>query len=212
MNPTRIYAAARPVTDRADTSLGVLRSSDGGEHWQPVNAGLIRDLSVNCVAVHPTNPDLAYAGTLNGAVFQTTDGGEHWRPAGNAFAKNIRSLAIHPSNARVLLAGTEMDGLFVSHDAGRIWEPAGAGLDPNASIQSIVFDPSAPNVIWVADIHTGVYRSVDGGKRWVAASRGLRTRAVKALASSADGHVLYAATDGEGVFRLEIKTVGAAGK
>jgi photosystem II stability/assembly factor-like uncharacterized protein len=209
-NPAVLYAAGSRAVDSNVASLGVIKSTDGGQHWQAVNTGLIRDLNLNAIAAHPSDPNIVYAGALNGGVYETTDGGEHWHEIGNAFAKNIRALAVNPSNARCLFAGTEMDGLFVSHDAGRTWEAAGAGLDPNASIQSIVFDPSAPNVIWVADIRTGVYRSLDGGKRWVAVSRGLRTRAVKSLAISADGHVVYAATDGEGVFRLEIKVPAQA--
>ena len=33
---------------------------------------------------------------------------------------------------------------------------------------------------------------------------GLRCRAVQALSITADGAILYAATDGEGVFRLDL--------
>jgi photosystem II stability/assembly factor-like uncharacterized protein len=204
-NPAVIYAAGARAIEAEIASLGVIKSTDGGQHWQTVNTGLIKDLNMNAVTVHPTDPRIAYAGTLNGGVYQTTDGGERWHESSRAFARNVRTLAVHPSNPRCLFAGTEMNGLFVSNDTGRTWEPAGAGLDPNASIRAITFDPSMPNVIWVADVHTGVYRSVDGGKMWIAVNSGLRTRAVTALAISADGHVLYAATDGEGVFRLEIK-------
>jgi photosystem II stability/assembly factor-like uncharacterized protein len=155
--------------------------------------------------VHPTDRSVVYAGALNGAVYQTTDGGADWHQSGGAFAKDVRALAISPTSPGIILAGTERDGLFISTDAGRTWAAAGAGLDPNASIHSIVIDPSAPGVFWVADFHTGIYRSMDGGKTWVGISRGLSTRAVNALAISSDGQVLYAATQGEGVFRLEVK-------
>jgi len=46
--------------------------------------------------------------------------------------------------------------------------------------------------------------STDGGESWTPINDGLSTKAVTSLALSADGWVLYAATSGEGVFRLEL--------
>jgi photosystem II stability/assembly factor-like uncharacterized protein len=81
-------------------------------------------------------------------------------------------------------------------------------MDPQAAIRSIVIDPLDPQVIYAADLRTGVYRSSDGTKTWVKINEGLRTRAVRALAISSDGRTLYAATEGEGVFRLDLIPTG----
>jgi len=59
--------------------------------------------------------------------------------------------------------------------------------------------------VYAADLRTGVYRSDDGGKLWVQIDKGLTMRAVKALTISSDGGTLYAATEGGGVFRLDIR-------
>jgi photosystem II stability/assembly factor-like uncharacterized protein len=77
-------------------------------------------------------------------------------------------------------------------------------MNPEATVSDIVFDPTNPQVMYAADVHSGVYRSVNGGATWTAASTGLRMRAVNALAISTDGQHLYAATEGEGVFRLDL--------
>jgi uncharacterized protein (TIGR03437 family) len=68
-------------------------------------------------------------------------------------------------------------------------------------------------VIYAGDALTGVYRSQDAGQTWEQINQGLRTRAVMALAISSDGGTLYAATQGEGVFRLDLKanSEGAVG-
>ena len=42
------------------------------------------------------------------------------------------------------------------------------------------------------------------GASWQALNDGLRMRAVNALALSADGRHLYAGTEGEGVYRLDL--------
>jgi photosystem II stability/assembly factor-like uncharacterized protein len=77
-------------------------------------------------------------------------------------------------------------------------------MDPEASVTDIVLDPTDSRILYAADIRTGVYRSEDGGRFWVRIDEGLRTRAVNALAITSDGRTLYAATEGEGVFRLDI--------
>ena len=77
-------------------------------------------------------------------------------------------------------------------------------MPPEATITSIVFDPTNPVTVYAADIHSGVYRSQDSGQNWLVINNGLRTRAVNALAISTDGQHLYAATEGEGVYRLDL--------
>jgi photosystem II stability/assembly factor-like uncharacterized protein len=206
-NPNIIYAAGRMAAEtlsvnRFTRSIGVLKSMDGGEHWQFMNKGLISDLNINTIAVHPTDPNMVYVGALNGAVYQTTDGGAAWRAVGGNFASDVRALAIDPDTPNTLYAGTEQSGLFLSTNAGQTWRKPGAGLDPNASIRGLVVNPRSSGVAWAADLRTGVYRSADWGETWIPQNDGLRTRAVNALAISADGQVLYAATEGEGVFRL----------
>jgi hypothetical protein len=71
-------------------------------------------------------------------------------------------------------------------------------------LSDVVFDPTDPQVIVAADRFSGVYRSTDGGVTWQLINTGLRTRAVNKLAFSSDGAHLYAATEGEGVFRLDL--------
>jgi len=53
-------------------------------------------------------------------------------------------------------------------------------------------------------LFSGVYRSTDGGFTWLKINNGLTTRAVTDLSLSSDGNHLYAATNGEGVFRLDL--------
>jgi hypothetical protein len=59
-------------------------------------------------------------------------------------------------------------------------------------------------LIYLADLHSGVYRSTNGGLRWQAVNQGLAVRAIHALALTNDGIHLYAASEGQGVFRLDI--------
>jgi photosystem II stability/assembly factor-like uncharacterized protein len=71
----------------------------------------------------------------------------------------------------------------------------------------MVFDPTNPQVVYASDYRSGMYRSTDGGHTWALINQGLHNRAVLGLSVSADGQHLYVATDGEGVYRLDLTGV-----
>ena len=117
----------------------------------------------------------------------------------------VLSIAQKPGQPAVLLAGIDRGGVYRSVDGGMSWKASAAGMNPEASVADLVFDPTNADVLYAADLSSGVYRSEDGGESWQPVNNGLRTRAVNALTISADGSRLYAATEGEGVFRLDIR-------
>jgi hypothetical protein len=59
-------------------------------------------------------------------------------------------------------------------------------------------------VIYLADLFSGVYRSTNNGESWLPINSGLEMKAINALALSSDGLHLYAASEGRGVFRLDL--------
>ncbi len=78
-------------------------------------------------------------------------------------------------------------------------------MNHEGQITSIVFDPtSAGQIIYVADYFNGVYRTSDGGQKWSQINTGLQMRSVNSLAISSDGLHLYAATEGGGVYRMDM--------
>jgi uncharacterized protein (TIGR03437 family) len=210
-NPSVVYAGMRRerrniAEGRADPSFGVYKSTGGGQEWEEANDVNTADRNINALAVDYSSEDIVYAGTVKGGIFRTLNGGQTWRSLNNGLAVlDVRALAIDPQDPKVLYAGAEGGGIYKTTDGGAIWVQSSNGLDPQASIRDIVLDPTGPQIVYAADVMTGVYRSEDGGQLWVSINRGLRTRAVKALAISSDGSTLYAATEGEGVFRLDVK-------
>ena len=199
------YLIDRPVPfDPTQPSQGMYKSVDGGGDWAAINTGLESTLqNVNCMAVHPTNQDIVYIGMLNSGVYRTTDGGNNWSNRSSGIVvTDIRSIVIDPSDTNVLYAGAQRGAIYKSIDAGASWLPIPYGMDPEAAIRSIVIDPTNPQTVFAADWFSGVYQSSDGGQSWLHINEGLRTRAVHRLAISSDGKILYAGTQGEGVFRM----------
>ena len=59
------------------------------------------------IAVHPTNPDIAYVGTAQGGLYRTTNGGSSWTPLmDSALSLAIGTLTLAPSNPEILFVGT----------------------------------------------------------------------------------------------------------
>jgi photosystem II stability/assembly factor-like uncharacterized protein len=210
-DPMTVYAGSAGffsagTFDGSMPGRGIYVSRDGGTIWAEANDDSSRDAHVTSVAIDPGNLQTVYAATSDHGLLKSTNGGQRWTATSQRMggSQQMLSVAIHPSDSKIVYAGQWQGGLYRSVDGGTTWTSSAAGMNPEATVSDIVFDPTNPQVMYAADVHSGVYRSVNGGATWTAASTGLRMRAVNALAISTDGQHLYAATEGEGVFRLDL--------
>jgi photosystem II stability/assembly factor-like uncharacterized protein len=193
---------------------GVIVSHDGGETWERT------DLVGHAVALAVSSQDAArvYVAISDRSIHRSDDEGATWamvnqnplqgfeipREDPDAPGPTVWSLAVDPGNPDKVYAGLFAGGVFISTDGGETWSPSSAGMDPETSVRAIEVDPGFPDVVYAGTLNSGVYVSTDGGQTWRQINEGLITRAVKALALSDDGDVLYAATEGGGVFRLDL--------
>ncbi len=186
-------------------SFGVLRSADGGRTWEAApNAGLAGH-NILALAVHPQDASTVYAATGGNGVMKSTDRGGTWAAVNKGITSMYaRAIAIDPVNPQTLYVGTEDEALFKSTDGGATWKQSAAGMDPNSAVRGIVIDPTSPLTLYAGDVRSGALVSGDGGAHWLPINEGLRTRALRALAISTDGKHVYGATQGEGVFRLDV--------
>lgn len=210
-DPSVVYAGgigyqSCGISEPQFEAKGFLRSTDGGLSWADANDAITKNAVVMQIAIHPNKPLTAYAATFNHGLLQTTDGGKTWTNPGKEFSSSTRSTAVEisPADPSVIFAAKYHAGLWVSTDAGINWKRSSNGLISEAFLTDIVFDPIQPQVMYVSDLFSGVYRSVDGGKNWKVINTGLLNRAVNKMSLSSDGLHLYAATEGMGVFRLDL--------
>lgn len=199
---TIVYAGTS--TKSPDPSKGVYRSEDGGISWTPANDTLSQDASITALAIDPSNPEVVYTATREKGVLKTLDGGKSWAAIDEGLPENVfkTSLAIHPNDSKTIYVGTVLSGLYKTTDGGDNWNLVTAGLPAEMDVTCVIIDPANPSVQFVGGLFDGVYRTLDGGDFWQQINNDLLTRAIKKLAISANGQILYAGTYGEGVFRL----------
>ncbi len=204
-DPNVVYVGSGEANIRGNVGAGngIYKSLDAGKSWKRVWE---QEGQIGALAVHPRNPDVAFAAVLGHAfgpnpergVYRTRDGGKSWEQVLKKDADTGASdVALDPSNPNVVFAGLwqarrrpwEMtsggpgSGLYVSRDGGESWkELKGSGLPEGTwGKVGVAVAPSDGRRVYalIEAEKGGLFRSDDGGETWSLASarRTLRQRA-----------------------------------
>jgi photosystem II stability/assembly factor-like uncharacterized protein len=144
-----------------------------------------------------TDPDTAYAGAEDAALFKTTDGGKTWKelsalrgvkgalwqPGAGGMA--VHTILIDPKNPNRIYVAISAAGAFRTDDGGKTWKPINRGLksqfelpDPDAEVghcvHRIALHPSRPDVLFMQK-HWDVLRTNNAGDQWSEVSGNLPT-------------------------------------
>ncbi len=210
-DPNRIYAS------QTSGWFGQVlqRSDDGGKSWNPVGNAFTYDGVPGTHAwydgtPHPwefkrvwhiepslKDPDTAYAGVEDAAIFKTTDGGQNWTElsglrkhgTGPRWQPGAGGMCLHtiihdPSNPDRMYIAISAAGAFRTDDGGKSWKPINKGLvsnfmpEPTAEVghcvHHVAMHPSRPNTLFMQK-HWDVMRSDDAGETWKEVSGNLPT-------------------------------------
>ena len=201
-DPNRIYAS------QSSGWFGQVmqRSSDGGKTWETVGNKFVYEgvpgthqwydgtphpwefKRVWHVEPSLTNPDAAYAGIEDAAIFQTTDGGQTWQElpglrghgSGSKWQPGAGGMGLHtiildPKDKNRMYIAISAAGAFRTDDGGTTWKPINKGLhsqyipDPAAEVghcvHHVAMHPAKPGVLFMQK-HWDVLRTDDAGENW----------------------------------------------
>lgn len=182
----------------AATAHGVWESTDGGDTWEPRQAGLTvpNDTFTTSIQMHRVLRNTLWIGTESG-LFVATDG-KPWKPMGPRVP--IRALEQHPQEPACWAMGTEDHGVWVTGDNGATWQQVD-GVPAKATIYALAFDPTNAKRVVAAGYRTGLWISEDSGLTWGHQVLDLPAHAIHALAfDSEDSTCLWIGTVGAGVY------------
>lgn len=139
-------------------------------NWQPLGpynrtqASYSNIGRVECVAFHPTDPNIFYFGAPSGGVWKTTNGGTTWQYLSTGWDQlYVYGISVDPNNPNTVYVVRGNSYLYKSTDGGNTWSKLFTG---SYGIQSkILIDPNNSNRL-IANAYNGVIYSINGGINW----------------------------------------------
>ncbi|MCP4156305.1 MAG: glycosyl hydrolase, partial [bacterium] len=152
-------------------SLGVLKSTDGGDTWN--TTGLQSTTTdfrrIRKLLFYPGDTDTIIA-AVNQGIYKTTDGGTTWS---NKQSGDFKDIEVNATDPTIWYAAARSDGIYKSTNSGNTWTQLTTGL-PTSGFDRMELDisQSTPTTIYALYSKTsddgfyGLYRSTDSGNNW----------------------------------------------
>ncbi len=135
---------------------------------------------INCVAFHPTNPDILWIGTPGGGVWKTYNSGKSWSPLTDFLPTlAISNIAVDPSNPDIVyictgdydtggMSSSLSYGVYKSTDGGDNWQLTSLRDEENfkrSMLRKLIIHPDSTNNLITAGT-LGIWKSNDAGNTW----------------------------------------------
>ncbi len=150
----------------------ISKSTDGGQTWMTITAGIPSEALVSSLAIDPVSPSTIYAAYTSedtgGGILKSVDGGQSWSVI-DTKGFNSAIAVVDPRTPSTLYAAySAYDGtgtIAKSADAGSSWQPSNVGL-VYRNFYALAFDPVNTTTVYSGGAG-GVFRSDDGAGSWI---------------------------------------------
>jgi hypothetical protein len=173
-NSNVIYIATGDKDAGNSFSVGVYKSTDGGQTWNPTGTmGSSNPSRAGDILIHPLNNQILWCAT-NSGIFRSTNAGASWTnvQAGNFSQGNIRLKPGDPSTVYAV----SRDKFYKSTDTGNTFTHIASNLPATSGRLVMDVTPANPEFIYILSAKTsadnfgfqGIYRSTDSGANFTA--------------------------------------------
>ena len=174
-NTQTMYIVTGDANATDTYSIGILKSTDGGNTWNTTGLSYTVDQekTVNKVLINPNHTDSLIAAT-NSNLMISTDAGATWTTTG--IIGRWRDIEYKPNNPAVIYAAKQSSGgsnVYRTIDGGNNWSLINNGVSNTGKHRPLIaVTPDNPEVIYALysasdyGFH-GLYKSSDAGDNWV---------------------------------------------
>lgn len=192
-------------------TIYVYRSTDSGGAWSRISPDLTRGSgTLSVIAIAPSNSNVIYTGSDDGAVYVTTNGGTSWSARYTGLpVRSVGGIAVDPASPGTIYVGLQGFGsghVYKSTNYGVSWTDISGNL-PDTPLNFLIVNPIAPNML-IAATDTGVFVTADGGTNWAKLGIGLPSTPCLHLRANATTGYLYVGTYGRGIWRMPLPSAG----
>jgi len=169
--PSTLYAAGgfnANISYQYLAGSGVFQSTDGGQTWRSINAGLPA-ADIRALVIDPETPSTLYCATSD-EIFKTTDAGENWSATGPG-GGTILALAVDPADpSKILLMrfGSSFTEVLAGEGGGSTWRTLWQFSNFYNALEggnALLVDPRGASTIH-ALIWGAAFTTNDGGAHW----------------------------------------------
>jgi photosystem II stability/assembly factor-like uncharacterized protein len=178
-NPNQIYILTGDGDARnsvsainRNSSIGVLKTNDGGNTWNPTDLSFGLD-SLRYgykLVMHPTNSNILLAVFAGIGIYRTTNGGAFWSNV--ELSRTVWDIEFKPGDPSTVYAASD-GGFLVSPDGGVTWSVKHDPAFPapfTYTRMAIAISPSEPSNVYAlfggggaAGTFQGVFKSINSG-------------------------------------------------
>lgn len=164
-NPNTIYISTGDKYAWATSSIGVMKSTNGGATWSPtgLNFSVNQFNLIYHLILDQSSPNVLLAATSDG-IWRTQNGGTNWVKVKPGLFFDIE---FNAANTNTIYATS--DSVYTSVDNGLTWKSFGASptFTANAGTHvSLAVTPDNSNYIYVFDEMARLFRSTNAGTTW----------------------------------------------
>ena len=164
-NSNIIYIATGDDDARDTYSVGVLKSTDGGNTWNTTGLNFTNTFSLaNEIYIHPGNSNIVWVATSSG-FYKSINAGQTWQ---KNLTGNILDIKLKPGDPNTIYAVTKSK-FYKSVNGGETFNLITSNLPVSSGRFAIDVSPANPNILYLLSAKTdysfqGLYKSQDSGE------------------------------------------------
>jgi len=193
-------------SDSAGEGGGIWKTTDQGEIWEQKTkfptaegVGSVAHVSVQALAIDPSDHMAIYAGTKSDGLLYTYDGAQAWQSATHLDSGPVAAVSIDPQDKCSVYAASR-NKVYKSIDCNRTFEQVYFETRTDVDVTDVEVDWYNPSIVYAGTSDGDLLKSTDAGTSWSPVYR-FEKDINSILVDPFDSRVIYVGTEKKGLWK-----------